>query len=233
MIYFPHPLSSDDDGLLAIGGDLSVDRLRLAYRYGIFPWYNEKPILWWFTHPRCILYPKEVSVSKSMRSLIKRKRPWQVSLNCSFTEVIDACANIERIDQNGTWITSEIREAYIALHEAGEAHSVEVTNEAGQLIGGLYGVVKGKIFYGESMFATEANTSKYALIHLAQYIDSLGCTLIDCQQDTKHMRSMGAILIDKMTFWEKVKLNVIEQDLDMSKITFDGWLNNTYSHMTS
>lgn len=229
MLYFPHPLSCDDEGLLAIGGNLGPQRLELAYSFGIFPWYNQAPILWWFTHPRCIIYTDQIKVSKSMRSLMTKKRPWKITMDQSFDQVIDACSEIKRQGQNGTWITKEIKKSYSTLHRKSMAHSVEVWSDAGELIGGLYGVVKGKIFFGESMFAKEANTSKYALIHLANYLLNLGCEVIDCQQDTDHMRSMGAVLISKESFWDIVKLNTLQDDLDISSANFENWLHHHFN----
>ena len=230
MLYFPHPLSCDDEGLVAIGGNLGPQRLELAYSFGIFPWYNQAPILWWFTHPRCIIYTDQIKVSKSMRSLIYNKRPWKVTMDQAFEKVIEACRNIKRDGQKGTWITKEIKKSYTTLHHAGMAHSVEIWSVEGELIGGLYGVVKGKIFFGESMFAKKANASKYALIHLAKYLIHYGCEVIDCQQDTDHMRSMGAVLISKESFWDIIKLNTLEDDLDISSTNFDYWLIDHYNN---
>ncbi len=227
MLYFPHPLSCDEEGLLAIGGELSQARLDLAYRFGIFPWYNQTPILWWFTHPRCVIFPDQIKVSKSMRSLVYNKRSWHISIDRSFEQVVDACSSIKRSGQRGTWISDDIKTSYINLHKVGIAHSVEVWSED-QLVGGLYGVLRGKVFYGESMFATEANASKYALIHLAKFLENEGCKVIDCQQDTKHMRSMGAVLLSKDSFWKIIKHNILEDDIDMSSANFDTWLNTTF-----
>ncbi len=224
MLYFPHPLTCDDEGLVAVGGDLSHERLELAYSFGLFPWYNQAPILWWFTHPRCIIYTDQIKVSKSMRRLVKNKRPWKVTIDQAFEKVIDACSVIKRPGQRGTWITNEIKGSYSTLHSMGVAHSVEVWSDKDQLIGGLYGVVKGKIFFGESMFASQTNASKYALIHLSKYLEQLGCKVIDCQQDTDHMRSMGAVLVSKESFWDIVKLNTLEDDLHISSTNFDLWL---------
>lgn len=226
MIYFPHPLQSDDEGIVAIGGDLSYERLKFAYSCGIFPWFNQEPIIWWFTHPRCILYPSKVKVSKSMRSVIRNASNWKVTVNHNFEEVIQQCSNIKRSDQHGTWITSSIKNAYIDLHLAGSAHSVEVW-ENGELIGGLYGVSSGKIFFGESMFAKKSNSSKYALIHLSKYLEHLGCRLIDCQQDTPHIRSMGATLVSKEDFWHEIKRNMMNDDLPISKSSFSDWLDQS------
>ena len=233
MLYFPHPLTCDDEGLVAIGGDLSYQRLELAYSFGLFPWYNQEPILWWFTHPRCIIYTDQIKLSKSMRSLVYNKRPWKVTIDQAFDTVIENCSEIKRQGQNGTWITNEIKNSYSTLHSLGVAHSVEVWSKEGNLIGGLYGVVKGKIFFGESMFAKKANASKYALIYLAAYLLHLGCEVIDCQQDTDHMRSMGAVLLSKDSFWDKVKHNTLENDLEISSLTFNNWLVEHLANRTS
>lgn len=227
MIYFPHPLLCDEEGLLAVGGDLSSARLRLAYNFGIFPWYNQEPILWWYTHPRCVLYPSEIRITKSMKSLIRKKRPWTITVNKDFENVIKLCGKTERMDQHGTWITDDMTKAYINFHKEGFAHSVEVW-ENEDLVGGLYGILIGKIFYGESMFSLKSNSSKYALIHLARYLESLGCTVIDCQQDTPHMRSMGATLITKDVFWNIVKNNTLAQPISFSETSFQDWLELSF-----
>ncbi len=212
-MYFPHPLTAREDGLIAIGGDLDVDRLLLAYRHGIFPWYNQNPICWYFTWPRAIITTDTLHVSKSMRSLIK-KRPWHITTNQAFEQVITQCALINRPDQSGTWIIQEMKKAYIDLHQKGAAHSVEVW-DGGELIGGLYGVVAGKIFFGESMFASKSNASKYGFLLFAQYLFKTGCHLIDCQQDTEHMESLGTILIGKQDFWDVIQSNLLEEDLQI------------------
>jgi leucyl/phenylalanyl-tRNA--protein transferase len=223
MSYFPHPLMADEDGLLAVGGDLTTERLRLAYRFGIFPWYNDGPVLWWFTHPRCILRPQSIKVSKSMRAAIRKGRQdWTIRLNNKFDEVISACGQIKRDQQAGSWITREIKGAYVELHRLGHAHSIEVY-EGDNLVGGLYGVVNGKIFVGESMFAKKPNSSKYALILLCQYISAKGCLFIDCQQDTPHLRSMGAEVISKMDFWNALKANLSHADMALSTQDFENW----------
>jgi len=222
VMMFPHPLSSDEDGLLAIGGELSASRLSLAYTMGIFPWYNHPPILWWYTHPRAILVPQDVKVAKSMRSVLRK--PWKVTMDKDFRQVILSCKNAKRAGQHGTWITKDIEEAYQVLHDAGKAHSVEVWRDDA-LVGGLYGIVCGKIFCGESMFASEANTSKIALIWLARYLSHLGCTLIDCQQDTDHMKTMGSTLVDKHRYWEILKSNMLSDDMELSYRSFEHWKN--------
>lgn len=209
-MYFPHPLLADDDGILAIGGDLNPDRLLLAYRFGIFPWYQDEPIMWWFTHPRCILYPEKVKVSKSMRPYFNQNK-FEVTYDTSFEEVMYSCADITRKDQDSTWINDEMIDAYCKLHEKGYAHSVEVWQE-GKLVGGLYGVSVGKIFCGESMFAKVSNASKYALISLCRLLEVKGYDVIDCQQETGHLMSLGAQLVSKESFYNTIKWNLLECD---------------------
>lgn len=184
---FPHPSYAEKDGLLAIGGDLKPDRLLLAYSNGIFPWFSEDtPILWYAPDPRFVIYPEAIKVSKSMASII-RKNTFSISMDRCFKEVIQSCASINRNDQEGTWITRDMMQAYTTLFEMGYAHSIEVwKGEA--LVGGLYGVLINGVFCGESMFSKEANASKTALIYLAKEID---IQLIDCQFHTPHLASMG------------------------------------------
>ncbi|MBS1532075.1 MAG: leucyl/phenylalanyl-tRNA--protein transferase [Bacteroidetes bacterium] len=192
-LLFPDPALAEEDGLLAIGGDLSVGRLLLAYRNGIFPWYNEDtPILWYSPHERFVLFPGELKISKSMGQVL-RSGKFRVTCNTCFEDVIEACSAAERKGQDGTWIIKEMKEAYIRLHREGHAHSVEVW-EAGKLVGGLYGVEIGKIFCGESMFSKVSNASKAALIDLCQ---SGKYKLIDCQVHTEHLESMGARMITR------------------------------------
>ena len=204
---FPHPSLASGEGLLAIGGDLSPERLLLAYRYGIFPWYNAgDPILWWSPDPRLVLFPEEIKVSKSMRSYF-RKDIFRWTWNTCFTDVMEACGEVLRPDQSGeTWITGEMTEAYTRLHEMGYAHSLEVWME-GQLAGGLYGVRVGNVFYGESKFHLVPNASKFALITLAKEAPSEGICLIDCQQDTPHLRSLGARTIPRDDFLKLLREN--------------------------
>jgi leucyl/phenylalanyl-tRNA--protein transferase len=197
---FPHPLAAHESGVLAIGGDLTPDRLRLAYAYGIFPWYNEEqPLLWWFPDPRCVLFPDKLKVSKSLRSKLQ-KEEFSVTLDQCFDRVIMRCREIPRKDQEGTWIHPEIAVAYMELHRVGLAHSVEVWQD-GDLCGGLYGVSLGRIFFGESMFSDASDASKVALFHLVSLLKQRGFTLIDCQQDTPHLRSLGAELISAPEFY--------------------------------
>jgi leucyl/phenylalanyl-tRNA---protein transferase len=203
-LWFPPVEQSAADGLLAIGGDLSTERLLLAYRSGIFPWYNDdEPPLWWSPDPRFILFPEELYVSKSMQQLFKR-RTFKITINNAFTEVIRNCGRQKRKGQNGTWITAEIEEAYTQLHKLGYAVSVEAWKD-NELVGGLYGIRMGKLFFGESMFAKVSNASKYAFIAFVQHLQKEGVVLIDCQVYTEHLESLGARMIDRTNFIELLK----------------------------
>jgi leucyl/phenylalanyl-tRNA--protein transferase len=197
-LIFPDPAMAEDDGLLAVGGDLSADRLLLAYENGIFPWYSDDtPILWYSPHERFVLYPTELKVSKSMRQVLNSGK-FKVTVNQAFKEVIKACATAPREDQDGTWITDEMQDAYINLHHLGHAHSYEVW-ENGSLVGGLYGIAMDHVFCGESMFSKVSNASKTALIHLCR---TNLYTLVDCQVPTDHLTSMGARLISRDAYIE-------------------------------
>ena len=197
-LIFPPVEFAEPDGLLAIGGDLSIERLLLAYRNGIFPWYEGQHILWWSPDPRFVLFPEELKESKSMRQLI-RKDTFSFTTNRAFREVIAHCKIISRRDQAGTWITDEVQEAYGKLHEAGYAHSAEAWLD-GELVGGLYGIRLGKAFFGESMFSKASNASKYAFIRYVQQLRSEGVELIDCQVYTEHLESLGARMIPRKDF---------------------------------
>ncbi|QQT28091.1 leucyl/phenylalanyl-tRNA--protein transferase [Sphingobacterium spiritivorum] len=190
---FPHPKYAEEDGLLAVGGDLSPDRLLLAYSNGIFPWFSDdSPILWYAPHERFVIFPEKLKVSKSMKQIL-RKAEFKVTLNTAFEQVIRQCAKIERKDQDGTWITADMIDAYIRLHPSGYAHAIEVWQD-GQLVGGLYGVLIGQVFCGESMFSKVPNASKIALIHLFQFFD---LKFVDCQFHTDHLASMGGEMISQ------------------------------------
>ena len=192
-IIFPNPSLAEEDGLLAVGGDLSTNRLLLAYQNGIFPWYNDDtPILWYSPHERFVLFPNELKVSKSMRQVLKSDR-FRVTLDQNFAEVIDACSSAGRKGQDGTWITDDMKQAYIRLHKEGHARSVEVWKDE-KLVGGLYGVQVGEVFCGESMFSKVSNASKVALISLC---NTDKYKLIDCQVYTEHLESMGARMISR------------------------------------
>lgn len=203
---FPDPESADADGLLAAGGDLSSDRLIAAYTAGIFPWYTMDGIPFWYSpDPRFVLFPDKLRISKSMQQLIKRNA-FQVTFNKCFQRVIHACAQAERKDDAGTWITEDFIAAYIQMHSLGFAHSVEVWDN-GELAGGLYGIVIGKIFAGESMFALKSNASKYGLIALVKKLQLQGAPVIDCQYYSSHLEKMGAENIPRKTFLEILKNN--------------------------
>jgi len=196
QVLFPHPKYAEQDGLLAIGGDLSVARLLVAYQNGIFPWYSdESPILWYAPHERFVLFPADLQVSKSMRKIIKQGK-FRLSHNQAFEQVIGHCADTPRANQDGTWITQEMQAAYLQLHAAGHAHSIEVWQDQ-LLVGGLYGVQIGDIFCGESMFSHASNASKLALIYLTQHFNF---TLIDCQIYSEHLESLGAKMIPQQEY---------------------------------
>ncbi len=195
-LIFPDPILAEDDGLLAIDGDLSPERLILAYQNGIFPWFNDdSPILWYSPKERFVLFPSEIKISKSMKQLINSNK-FKITHNKAFKEVILACAEAKRINQDGTWITKEMQKAYIKLNKLGYAHSIEVW-ENQDLIGGLYGVLINKVFCGESMFSKKNNTSKLALVWLCENAD---IELIDCQIQSDHLEKMGAKIIDRELF---------------------------------
>lgn len=197
-VIFPDPELAEEDGLLAIGGDLSEERLILAYRLGIFPWYSaNEPICWYSPHQRFVLFPDEIKVSHSMQQLIKSGK-YEVRWNTAFENVIRACAAIPRKGQTSTWITDDMVAAYVALHKKGIAQSVEVWHN-NELAGGLYGVVTGTVFCGESMFSLLPNTSKLALINLCQ---SGKYSLVDCQVHTNHLESMGARFISRAIYMQ-------------------------------
>lgn len=198
-IIFPSVDLADEEGLVAIGGDLSVERLLLAYKNGIFPWYNEdEPIQWWSLDPRCVLFPKKLKISKSMKQVLQNGR-FRFTSNKAFEQVIVACKTVTRKDELGTWINNDIVEAYTKMHQLGYAISGEAWYE-GKLVGGLYGIKIGKVFYGESMFSTQSNSSKFAFINLIQKLQLQGLELIDCQMKTDHMISLGAEMISRSSF---------------------------------
>lgn len=197
-LVFPPAQLAEPDGLLAIGGDLSIERLLLAYRQGIFPWYEGRHILWWCPDPRFVLFPDELKVSKSMRQLIRREE-FDFHIDADFRQVISQCKTVARRGQESTWITDEVREAYIRLHVAGYAHSAEAWQD-GQLVGGLYGIRMGNVFFGESMFSKVSNASKYAFICYVQQLQAEGVQLIDCQVYTEHLESLGAGMISRDDF---------------------------------
>ena len=197
--YFPDLSMANTDGLLAIGGDLDPERLKLAYSRGIFPWFeDDKVIMWWSHDPRMVLFPEEIKISKSMQRILKSAQ-FRVTQNVAFEQVVSFCASVNRTDQEGTWITEGMKTAFASLYYQGLAKSFEVWRED-ELVGGLYGVQTGKVFSGESMFSLESNASKVALIFLAQCAAANGIALIDCQLYTNHLQSMGAREISRAEF---------------------------------
>ena len=206
-LYFPPVTEADEEGILAIGGDLSTQRLILAYRNGIFPWYtDDEPIIWWCPNPRFVLFPDEIKISKSMRAVVKKQTNSYTINNC-FNNVIKNCKTINREGQSGTWISEEVIDAYTNLHNLGYALSAE-TWKNNKLVGGLYGVKMGNIFFGESMFSLSPNASKFAFIQLVQHLKNDGVKLIDCQVYTNHLESLGAKMIDRNDF-----MRLLEQHL--------------------
>lgn len=216
----------EPDGLLAAGGDLSCARILKAYRAGIFPWYEEgQPILWWSPNPRAVLYPEKVRITRSLRKTLRNK-PWTVSFDRTFRETICACA-APRQGSHGTWITYSMLEAYCELHDLGYAHSVEVWDEDGTLIGGLYGVGLGKVFFGESMFSRKSDASKVALVNLLRHLQFWGYPLIDCQLSSPHINRLGAESMSRRRFvkhidkWSRIPGHAspwsVDPDLEVSE----------------
>ena len=204
-LIFPSPKLAAQEGLLAVGGDLSQERLLLAYRMGIFPWYSEnEPIMWWSPDPRLILYPDQLKISKSLRKVIN-KGDFELTMDQDFNAVIAACAKSRTETNEGTWIVDEMIAAYCKLHESGLAHSVEAWMD-GQLAGGLYGVSIGRCFFGESMFTRISNASKVAFVGLVKYLQSLHFDLIDCQVTTAHLLSFGAHEIPRSRFLDELAI---------------------------
>ena len=219
---FPDPTFAleEPDGLLAVGGDLSPARLLNAYRQGIFPWYSEgEQILWWSPNPRAVLYPEQLKISRSLQKSL-RKCPFRVTMDTAFAQVIAKCSE-SRIDkdgsQSGTWITEEMKQAYIELHRIGFAHSVECW-EGEELVGGLYGVSMGKVFFGESMFARRSDASKIGFAHLVKQLTAWGFALIDCQVHTDHLTSLGAVDIPRDNF-----LALLDQHCDPFEAHQGAW----------
>ena len=202
--FFPPADRANKDGLLAFGGDLSPRRLVVAYANGIFPWYSEdEPLLWWSLDPRLIIRPGEMKVSKSLKHTL-RKGKFEVRIDTNFRKVMLHCAATPRKDQDGTWIQDEMVDAYCELHDMGIAHSFESYLDD-ELVGGLYGIAIGKVFFGESMFHTVTDASKVAFYHLHQFLQEHDFKLIDCQQETSHLMSLGAYVIPRKAFLEELK----------------------------
>ncbi|MBC7417268.1 MAG: leucyl/phenylalanyl-tRNA--protein transferase [Pedobacter sp.] len=199
-LVFPNPNLADEDGLLAVGGDLSPARLTLAYQNGIFPWYNEdQPIMWFSPPERCVIYPDRIKLSKSLKRTISSSK-FNITQNAAFAEVIHSCATVPRKDQDGTWIGTDMQTAYKKLHRLGLCQSIEVW-ENGNLVGGVYGIKIGRVFCGESMFSKVSNASKVALAYLAKS----NIDLIDCQIENPHLISMGAEMISRELFLTMLK----------------------------
>lgn len=207
---FPDPTLADEEGILAIGGDLSTPRLIRAYSEGIFPWYNEgEPILWWSPDPRMILFPDELKVSKSMRPLFNQHR-FEVTINRDFEAVMRHCMQTARVGQTGSWINEKMIAAYKALYTEGWAHSVEVW-DANTLVAGLYGVAIGKVFFGESMFTHVSNGSKYGFIWFVEKLKKQGFKIIDCQQETRHLTNLGGRTIPRNEFLAILATNTVQK----------------------
>jgi len=207
-LVFPPVTMADENGLLAMGGDLSIERLLLAYKNGIFPWYGEnEPICWWCPDPRFVLFPNELKVSKSMQKII-RERQFRFTINNAFEQVIHHCSKVPRKEQAGTWINKDIINAYTQLHQQGFAHSAEAWIGK-ELVGGLYGIRLGNIFFGESMFSTKSNASKFAFINFVKQLQTEHVELIDCQVYTEHLESLGAQMIERDKFISILRDNLI------------------------
>ncbi len=201
---FPDPRYSADEGLLAFGGDLSPNRILTAYRKGIFPWFNkDDPILWWSPNPRMILYPDEFKVNKSFKRFLRQER-YKIKFDNAFEEVINYCSNVDRDGQNGTWLIDDMKNAYIELFQMGFAHSIEVY-ENDILVGGLYGLSMGRVFFGESMFSLKSNASKVAFKALTDVLNSRGYDFIDCQVKNDYLAQMGAKDISRDKFLDELE----------------------------
>lgn len=205
-LWFPPVSEALEDGLLAIGGSLQVERLLLAYRSGIFPWYDDEVPMWWCPDPRFVLFPPRLKVSKSMKQLLKNDA-FEFRINSDFSTVINNCRHTPRDGQDGTWINDDVVDAYTQLHEMGYAHSAEAWHE-GTLVGGLYGIRMGNVFFGESMFSHRSNASKYAFIKYVQQLAAEGVQLIDCQVYTEHLESLGACMIPREQFIQLLQENI-------------------------
>ena len=209
---FPPAEEAEADGLLAVGGDLTKERLLAAYRQGIFPWYEVgQPILWWCPDPRLVLFPEELKISRSLRKVL-RKQEFEIRFDSSFENVIKACADVRTEHGKGTWIIPEMQQAYTELHQEGYAHSVESWLN-GELVGGLYGISLGQCFFGESMFSTVSDSSKAALVALAEFSKQAGIKIIDCQMTTQHLLSLGAREIDRQSFLRKLNQYLEKPDI--------------------
>ncbi|HNW83778.1 MAG TPA: leucyl/phenylalanyl-tRNA--protein transferase [bacterium] len=225
-IVFPPVENSEPDGLLAVGGDLNPERLLNAYRSGIFPWYSENSqfnylgskILWWSPDPRFVIFPEKVHISKSLQKTLN-KGSFEITINKAFPSVISHCRHEVRIRQEGTWITDEMEYAYNELNRLGYAISVEAwVAGTDSLAGGLYGVMIGKAFFGESMFSTHENASKAAFVTFMKILQKAGCPLVDCQVETTHLKSLGAEFIERKEFLKIIAKSTKANTIDFSKI---------------
>jgi len=211
-IAFPPPNYATREGLLAVGGDLSRERLLLAYRMGIFPWYGEdEPILWWSPDPRLVLYPDELHVPRTLQKILRQER-FSVTMDSAFEEVIGACAQTRREKGEGTWIVAEMIDAFVDLHRAGYAHSVEAWQK-NRLVGGLYGVSLGKAFFGESMFSRASNASSVTLVTLVRFLQALAFDFVDCQVTTGHLMRFGAREVPRARFLKQLRNALMPQTL--------------------
>jgi leucyl/phenylalanyl-tRNA--protein transferase len=209
---FPPAELADNSGLLAIGGELEPDWILLAYENGIFPWFSEgEPIMWWSPNPRMVLYPDKLYVSKSMQKVLKNQ-VFEIKFDQNFETVIGLCGDI-RAEEEGTWITEAMKDAYTQLHHFGVAHSAEAYNKQGQLVGGLYGLAIGSCFFGESMFSLESNASKAAFITLVKWLKNKGFTVVDCQVSSEHLASLGAEEVSRTHFLADLKVAMGNESL--------------------
>lgn len=205
-IWFPPVEATDEEGLLAMGGNIETERLILAYKKGIFPWYEGDIPLWWCPDPRFVLFPDNLKVSKSMQKIIDRNE-FNFTMNTSFSQVIHACKNMRRKGMDGTWINMDLIRSFIELHEMGIAHSAETWLD-GELVGGLYGIRMGNVFFGESMFSEVSNASKFAFMKYTHFLVSQNVEMIDCQVFTEHLKSLGAGYITRNEFVKLLEKNI-------------------------
>jgi len=219
QLIFPDPRWATAEGLLAVGGDLAPERLLLAYRLGIFPWYGEgEPILWWSPDPRCVLLPRQVHVARRLERVIRRQN-FRITCNRAFDLVVAACASVRTERGEETWLIAEMQEAYLELHRLGYAHSVEAWSD-GELVGGLYGIALNRFFFGESMFHTRPDASKVVLVQLARHLDRQGFDLIDCQVPNPHLTRMGTVHIRREEFLNRLARGGLGPDGVIERVVF-------------
>jgi leucyl/phenylalanyl-tRNA--protein transferase len=222
-LIFPDPHWATSEGLLAVGGDLTPERLVLSYQCGIFPWYGEgEPILWWSPDPRCVLLPENVYVSRRLERVIRQGR-FKLTCNRAFPQVVASCADVRVHDGEETWLIAEMQQAYRCLHELGFAHSIEAWCDD-ELVGGLYGVALGRFFFGESMFHTQTNASKVVLAQLARYLERQGFVLLDCQVPNPHLFSMGANEISRRDFLQRLEAGGLGPEGGAEKVVLPDFL---------